>query len=753
MDKKEEEFLKKLLSLFKVEAGEHLKAISSGLIELEKAGPESEQEIIEVIYREAHSLKGAARSVNLQNIATLCQSIETVFSAMKGGEIEASLDLYDGLHRAVDKIGTLTTDREEKTSAGIGELLAELENFIKKPSIEKEPVRVEEDETCDPIREPLSPPDSTPRSLEPRSAALISNLPSSETIRISIHKLDAILFQAEELLTVKITTGQRVAELREMRTSLNQLKKEWSGIKRAGEAFFLSPLEGQLAALLKSAEYDYRSLGGMVDSMLDEMKKILMLPFSSLSDLFPKFVREISREMGKEAEMTVKGAEIEVDRRILEEMKAPLMHMVRNCLDHGIEKLEERKRKNKPVKGKILLAVTSKNGNKLEIVLSDDGAGIEPTQLKNAVLRSGLLSREEIERLGEREVLSLIFRSGLTTSPMITDISGRGLGLAIVREKVEKLNGRVEVESRPDEGTLFRMVIPLTLATFRGIFFRVGERPFILPTSNVERAVRMKKEAIKTVENRETVLLDGQVLSLIRMGDVLGIKSAVEDRGSESSRSLNTDPRDPTPDSFLSVVVLGSAEKRMAFQVDTVLQEREVLVKPLGNQLSRVRNIAGATVLEGGVVVPILNVIDIMKSAVKVTGTPAGLQKDISGKKRKAILVVEDSITARTLLKNILNTAGYDVKTSVDGVDAVSALRTQTFDLVVSDVQMPRMDGFDLVENIRRDKNLSDLPVVLVTGLESSEDRRRGIEVGANAYIVKSSFDQSNLLEVIGRLI
>ncbi|MBI5606301.1 MAG: response regulator [Deltaproteobacteria bacterium] len=776
MDDKEKQLLQRLLSLFKIEAGEHLKAISSGLIELEKAGPEKQPEILEVIYREAHSLKGAARSVNLQKIAALCQSMENVFSALKGREIQATIQLFDVLHKAVDKIESLSTAAEEKTASGVGALVQVLENVIKKPSIEQEPVRVEKEETSDPIPEPPSlpipdprPPTPDPRSPIPGTSSLplSPSLPSSETIRISTHKLDSILFQAEELLTVKITSGQRLAELREMRTSLNQLKKEWSGFKRSGEPLFLSPFEGQLTTLLKAAEYDHRSLGGMVDSLLDEMKKILMLPFSTLSDQFPKVVREISREMGKEAEMIVTGGEIEVDRRVLEEMKDPLTHMVRNCLDHGIEKVGERKRKKKPVRGKILLTITSKNGNKLEIVLSDDGAGIEATRLKTAALQHGLLSREEIEKLSEGEVTSLIFRSGLTTSPIITELSGRGLGLAIVREKVEKLGGRIEVESGPDAGTLFRMVIPLTLATFRGVLVTVSGYPFILPTNNVERVVRTKKEEIKTVENRETVLLDGRVLSLTRLEDVLELGSGVGgqgsgirdqgsggwDQGSGSSRFLNTDLRSPNPDPYLSLVVLGSAEKRMAFQVDAVLQEREVLVKPLGNQLSRVRNIAGATVLEGGVVVPILNVVDILKSAVRVGGTPAGLKKAIIPEKRRSILVVEDSITARTLLKNILSTVGYAVRTTVDGLDAVAALRTQKFDLVVSDIQMPRMDGFDLVENIRGNNKFPDLPVILVTSLESDQDRRRGIEVGANAYIVKSSFDQSNLLEVVRRLI
>ncbi|MCI0447241.1 response regulator, partial [bacterium] len=317
----------------------------------------------------------------------------------------------------------------------------------------------------------------------------------------------------------------------------------------------------------------------------------------------------------------------------------------------------------------------------------------------------------------------------------------RGLGLAIVREKVEKLAGTISIETKPDVGTTFRIVLPLTLATFRGILVQIDEHLFVFPTMSVERVIRIPRKEIKTVENRETIQMNGQVISLVRLVDVLEIPRKTKENDSVE---------------YVSIIILFFAEKRIAFSVDEILNEQDVLVKTLGNQLSRVRNIAGATVLGTGKVVPILNVPDLMKSAVQV-GSIGIKQPTASVKKeeakKKSILVVEDSITARTLVKNILETAGYNVKTAIDGVDAFTILRTEVFDLVVSDVDMPRMNGFDLTAKIRADKKLAELPVVLVTALESREDRERGIDVGASAYIVKSSFDQSNLLEVVQRLI
>jgi two-component system chemotaxis sensor kinase CheA len=359
----------------------------------------------------------------------------------------------------------------------------------------------------------------------------------------------------------------------------------------------------------------------------------------------------------------------------------------------------------------------------------------------------GLLPADAAKRPGPQDMLQLIFISGMSTSPIITDISGRGLGLAIVREKVEKLGGTVSVQSRTGAGTTFLLLLPMTLATFRGVLVRVDEFIYVLPATNVERTLRVKKEDIRTIENRETIRLDGQILSMIRLRDTLELPA----RKNWSASNKFSGPEEA---SALSIIILNSVEKRMAFLVDEVLQEQEVLVKGLGAQLKRVRNIAGATVLGTGKVVPVLNVSDLMKSAVLSAAvsrkeTPAGQTPAGAGR----ILVAEDSITSRTLLKNILETAGFQVTTAVDGADALAQVRSKEFDLVVSDVDMPRMNGFELTAKIRADKKLGEMPVILVTALESRDDKERGIEAGANAYIVKSSFDQSNLLEVVKRFL
>ncbi len=421
-------------------------------------------------------------------------------------------------------------------------------------------------------------------------------------------------------------------------------------------------------------------------------------------------------------------------------MKDPLIHLVRNSVDHGLEDPSVRTRAGKTAEGSLSISISQLGAKKAQIIVSDDGQGIDVTRVKQSALAKNLISEQEIRGLTDEEAMSLIFRSEVSTSPIITDLSGRGLGLAIVREKVDKLGGTLQVNSILGSGTTFRIQLPVTLATFRGTLVKVGLELFVIPTTNVLRVGRVKKDLIQTVENRDTIEMNGRVLSLVRLADVLEI---------DSEAGIDEDPQ------FVSILVLGASDQQIAFSVNAILNEQEVLVKNLGRQLSRVRNVSAGTVLASGQVALILNVSDLILSAMRMTGPSlvAHTQKSQIEHARKSILVVEDSITSRMLLKNILESAGYEVQTAVDGIDAWTTLKTSNFDVVVSDIEMPRMDGFELTSKIRTEEKFRNLPVVIVTSLESREDKERGIDVGANAYIVKSGFEQNNLLSVIKRLI
>ncbi len=757
---KDEELLKKLLATFKIEAEEHINAISSGLVELEKVpSPERRMEIIETVFREAHSLKGAARAVNLIKVESICQSLETVFSGLKAPGAPLPPELFDRLHQMV-------------SAAGVEIAAATQARLPEPPESPQAPLRTGIPESSSPAPEPRGTPPADRR-------AVPQNVPQerpglSDTIRISTLKLDSLLRQAEELVSTKAAGAHRLAQLREVNTTVALWEKEWRKARSQVRAIHLSferenrangqtsltdrqdqtlspianilaflersertlqSIKSQLTSVAKHLENDHRALDRRVGDLLDDMKRVSMVPFSSLLGVFPKLIRDLCRDCWKEAELAIEGGDIEADKRILEEMKDPLIHLVRNCVDHGIEYPKRREQRQKPPRATITVAISPQSGDKVEIVVADDGAGIDVQKVRAAAVKLGLVSQDQAQKMGDQEALSLVFQSGVSTSPMITEVSGRGLGLAIVREKAEKVGGTVSIETQPGIGTTLRLILPLRLATFRGILVRVGENLFVIPTMHVQRVLRVGRDEIKSVENRETTQVNGQAASLARLGDVLGI----------AERSPGPDPKRKVP-----LVVLAWAGEQMVFVVDEILNDQEVLVKSLGKQLPRVRNIAGATVLGTGKVVPVLNVAGLVRSAVSAAPVTPPCEAE---EQPKSVLVAEDSITARTLLKNILESAGYRVKTAVDGAEAFAALESEGFDLVVSDVDMPRMSGFDLTAKIRADRKLSELPVVLVTALESRQDRERGVDVGANAYIVKSSFDQSNLLEVVRRLI
>lgn len=782
MGGKDADLVNRLQSMFKIEAEERLQVMSSSLLELENTtAGERQGAIIETIFREIHSLKGAARAVNLDDIEIICQTLENLFSSLKRKEIKPSPLLFDNLYWAVDAIQQLVSIPEGVQTTEIIEQLAGLmdqpgkdygspvENEFTPPS--SIPSFLLETRTTreNNLEEDDSDYNGTPTFLtEATTIDKIKEKPAiSETVRISTAKLDSLLLQAEEMLSVKLAVGQLASNLKEIRTMVSLWKREWAKIhpivyknnqvkgKSAQDRLmarftkiqefiesnnsFVKSLDIKVIALVKSTEQDYRSLCGLVDNLMDNMKKALMFPFSSVLEPLPKMVRDISRARGKEADMELNGAEVEIDKRILEEMKDPLIHLLRNCIDHGIEKPEERIRNNKPRRGKICVNISQENSGKIKVLVSDDGAGVNLNKLKESVVRSGLLSEKDVNQLTGDELLSSIYQSEISTSPIITDLSGRGLGLAIVREKIERLGGGISAETVSGKGTSFTIILPVKVATFRGIAVKVSGQIFIIPTANVERVVRAGRNDIETVKNKDTIIFNGLPVALVPLADVLELPR----------RKLQKEVSDKTP-----LIILNLMEKRIALIVDEILNEQEVLVKNLGKQLLRVRNISGATILGSGKVVPILNAFDIIKSAVKLTiSSSVKDEPNEFGNDRKPILVVEDSITSRMLLKNILESAGYHVKTAVDGFDALTSLRAEDFGLVVSDIEMPRINGLDLTARIRADQRLSHLPVVLVTGLESREDRERGIEVGANAYIVKSSFEHSNLLEIIRRLI
>jgi two-component system chemotaxis sensor kinase CheA len=740
----------RLLETFKLEAREHLNAISSRLDEMARAPPAERMRAVEVAFREAHSLKAAAHAVSQREIGRLCKSMEGAFAALKRGELESRSALLVALQGAADAaddlLATMGSGFDPAQAARAAALADTLDKMVKGV--------------------PTLGADGPPS--EQGAAAALPPPVAADTVRLSVHRLDALLLQAEQMLPIKIAAREQVAVLNEALAALAEWRKAWQRTVAAHEmkqhALAVVPgngrqapqgdslpglmewniqrisrLEAALSVASRRAASHAREADGKVDRLLENAKRVLMLECRSLLDVFPKVVRDLAREQGKEVDLQIEGAELEINRRILEELKDPLLHLVRNCIDHGVEKPSSRGAGDKPARATIRISVTHRESDKVELTVADDGAGVSLKRLAASAIKQGLLPAERALSAGEAELLPLMFQSGVSTAPIITDLSGRGLGLAIVREKVERLGGTIEVETREGRGTTFRLLVPVTLATFRGIVVRVADHSFVIPTLGIERVLSGRRDDLRTVEDRAMLAINGTHLPFVKLADVLEI--------APSARAAEADSR------FLALV-LGSSAMRVAFEVDEVEGDREVLVKPLGRTLERVRNVLGATVLADVGIAPILNIHDLLKSALRVARAPvsAAISAAPQAAEERRVLIVEDSITARGLLKNILEAAGYQVKAAVDGVEAWALLCLEPFDVVVSDVEMPRMNGFDLTARIRADRRLAELPVVLVTALDSREDRERGVDVGANAYIVKRDFDQKRLFEVLQRL-
>ncbi|MBF0152593.1 MAG: hybrid sensor histidine kinase/response regulator [Magnetococcales bacterium] len=808
----EQELLDKLQEAFRIESRERLTTIGRELVELEKEQtPEQRQESLERIYRDAHSLKGAARAVNLKEIETLCQAMEGVMGALKKGAIPFSPSLFDAIYRTVSAVervmesppggpsplgkkalsllvqGLTDLHKPEtaptfmdggnlpppsKVKSGDASILVTTNPVvIDPPLVDPPPVS----RVPLPVAQPdCSPPADQNQPTNPVSVAIQAPM-MSNTVRLSIDKLDQLLLRSVELITLKLAGHQHLAELKQTEQTFDLWRQKWGivnpfwrslrrwaaqlaggdGLDRQASQGDVQEVEKFLTwnqeyvrtqnrdikTLTRRMDQHQRILDRMVDEMIASVKQLLMLPSSSLLDLFPRMVRDIAHAQNKEVDLLLGGGEVEVDRRILEEMKDPLTHMLRNAIDHGLELPAERLRLGKSRRGTIRLGIVQVESDKVEVRIEDDGRGIDVVRIRESAIRGGLISREDAKVLSERQMLDLIFLSGVSSSEIITDLSGRGLGMAIVRERVEKLGGNLEMENRPGEGMTLRILLPISLATFRGVLVRSARHLFIIPSTQMESVLQLPRDGIRMLENRATINCKGTPLSLVDLSHVLGIAEAASETGHQKN---------------IVVVVLAMGEKRVGFRVDDLLGEQEVLVKSLGSQLQHVRHLAGATILGSGGVVPILNVRELLVSATEMSGRVQRVSEFLSPPRaevvRKSILVVEDSLTSRILLKNILDAAGYMVQTAVDGLDGLTFLKTSDVDLVVTDVEMPRMNGFELTEKIRADATLSHLPVILVTTLSSREDRERGIASGANAYIVKGNFEQGNLLEIVARL-
>lgn len=768
---KQEEFRKKILATFTAEAKENIASMTAHLLDLEK-NPDEEKtrEVFELLYRAAHSLKGASRAVEFHSFESLCHSFEDLMTALRSGEIKFTEALFDLMFASVDFLELLLQDidgdEDDILSTQVTELrdnieLAEAGLNFTVPAIQKKSYDEEKPKYIAPPSPAPEEKKETPvNDQAPKKTK--TSLKAEETIRISVSKIDNLLAQAEEMVSIKLVAEERTKKLKKLYQSISQWNKEagklslmLKGTDNEGyesscqfsyhdkinsfcswSSSHMKTLEKEISDQIRSSAQEEHIFNLRINSLLNEAKNLITLPLSTLSDGFPKMVRDISRDLQKKIELRITGDNLEIDRRILEKIRNPIIHLLRNSIDYGIETPAERIKKGKAETGTILLAAELSESGKIELELRDDGAGIDLEKIKKVYQKNEKISDKDLNNSKEEELLDYIFKSGVTTSEIVTDLSGRGLGMAIVQDSIEELGGSIKVSTEKNSFTCFKMTLPLNIITFKGIHCKVSGRSFIIPAHRVNRVIRIRPEEIVKAGNNASLKIDGRYIALARLNQILDLPDRVSD------------------EKFLKVVIVEAKANKTGFILDEIIGEQEVLTKSFNRQLTRIRNINGATILGSGEVVPILNIVDLCQAAKNTSLSPVVERKATDKpKEKKNVLIVEDSITSRTLLKNILESSGYSVTTAFDGVDAYTKLKEGEFDAILTDVEMPRMNGFELTTKIRKEEKYAEIPVILITSLSKREHKEKGIEAGASAYIVKSSFNQNNLMQTLERLI
>ncbi|MFN3652133.1 MAG: response regulator [Armatimonadota bacterium] len=730
MRRRSEETQARLLAAFQTEAEEHLGSINAALGSL-RSDP-GEASAADMLFRAVHTLKGASRSVGLLPVETICQALETLLRRVTLGELALSPRLVAGLQEAVDDVASLIEGQAPQRS--VPDSVLALERLVG-GAAEGAPGDM-------PVPGDRSPESASVQAAPPpdehvRDASETVELPEprlpverESTIRVPAEQLDALLLQLEDLLLPKLAAGQRVRELQALADAVTSRRKQH------GESSEWEALAAELPPIVRRLREDERRLTRLHEQLQAEVLRLRTSPVSGIVEAMPRMIRDLARETGKEVELTLTGTELELDRRVLERIKDPLIHLLRNAVDHGIESPEVREQAGKPREGRIRLSFGAAESRRIEVAVADDGAGIRPEVVREAAVRSRLIGADNARTLSAQDSLELLFQPGFSTSPVVTRVSGQGLGLPIVRERVEGVGGSLQVESDSGAGTTVRMLLPATIATVSGLLVRAGERQFLLPVQSVEHVLRITEADVTSLSGRTGIYRMGQFLPVSPLQTLLDLPGGA---------TLGA--------GRLPCLVLVAGQERIGLLVDEVLGERELLAKELEPPLVRVRHVAGAGLLGTGELVLTLRAAELIRTSLASESAPLRSTPPAARSRAPVILVVDDSLTTRVMEKNLLESAGYTVKTAVDGMEAWTLLASESFDLLVSDVDMPRMDGFELTARIRADARLRELPVILVTAMESREHRERGVLAGANAYVIKSSFEESNLLEIITRLL
>jgi two-component system sensor histidine kinase and response regulator WspE len=746
-----------LLELFSLEADAQTQVLSAGLLALERNPTQADQ--LEACMRAAHSLKGAARIVGVDAGVSVSHVMEDCLVSAQESRLYLQPEHIDALLQGTDLLMRIATPGNTVGPADIEAYVALMERLLDPsqptarvappPAVPLPAVPAPLVEELPPEPEPAPPVASDP----PRQGKRMTE-GGERVLRVTAERLNSLL----DLSSKSLVETQR---LKPYLASMQRLKRIQSQSVRA-----LDTLDGQLKTLdlnleAQEALADTRRLLSEAQALLAEKTAELdefgwqagqraqvlydtalacrMRPFADVLAGQVRMVRDLGRSLGKQVRLEIEGEKTQVDRDVLEKLEAPLTHLLRNAVDHGIEMPDQRLLAGKPAEGLIRLRASHQAGL-LVLELSDDGNGVDLERLRGTIVDRHLSTLETVLTLSEEELLTFLFLPGFSLRDKVTEVSGRGVGLDAVQHMVRQLRGAVVLEQTAGQGSRFHLEVPLTLSVVRSLVVEVGEEAYAFPLAHIERMCDLAPNDIVQLEGRQHFWHEGRHVGLVAASQLL------------------QRPPGQNNDETLKVVVIRERDAVYGIAVERFIGERTLVVLPLDDRLGKVQDISAGALLDDGSVVLIVDVEDMLRSVDKLLNTGrleriARRSQQVTEAPRKRVLVVDDSLTVRELQRKLLLNRGYEVAVAVDGMDGWNALRSEDFDLLITDIDMPRMDGIELVTLLRRDTRLQSLPVMVVSYKDREEDRRRGLDAGADYYLAKASFHDDALLDAVVELI
>ncbi len=734
-----------MLQLFQDETENQAAAITAALLELERDARATQP--LEVLMRAAHSLKGAARIINLEHVVDLAHAMEDCFVAVQQGKITMRRKELDVLFQGVDLLLQIAKPSRQETpqweaqfTQGIGNFLAAVAR-ITAPIAPLEPPAAARNEVAP--AETKSPPaparkkDGTERVMRVSAENLnrLLGLAGESLVESrSLHSFSDSLLRLKRMHSDLLQTlGSLRDTLREGNLPEHQEEQINESIEKAIECRQL------LSDRLTDLEMFDRRAANLSHRLYLEVLQCRMRPFGDGVRRLPRMVRDLARTTWQTGATGNNRRKHQVGRDILDQLEAPLTHLLRNAVDHGCETPEERRRAGKPEECTVRLEARHSAGM-LVVTVADDGAGIHPERLRENVVEKRLTSPRMAEKMSEQELLDFLLLPGFTMKNTVTEFSGRGVGLDVVQNMVKGVRGNIRITTHPGKGMRFQLHLPLTLSVLRTLLVEIGDEPYAIPLSQINRTLSLPRTQIESLEGRSHFSLGGQQIGLLTAHQLIGCG----------------EPRLDGDD--LPVVMLGDRNGRYGLVVDRFLGERELVVQALDPRLGKVRDISAASVMEDGSPVLIMDVEDMVQSIEKLVsaGNVNDVRRDrreLEDKSHKRILAVDDSLTVREVQRRLLNGHGYITDVAVDGMDGWNAAREGNYDLVITDVDMPRMDGIELATLIKNDERLKSTPVMIVSYKDREEDRMRGLEAGADYFLTKGGFHDETLLQAVMDLI